>query len=141
MIASFQMTQKRQRYCCGTFVFFRNHFGKYFYDIIVFLKKKSLNQEFFLLFIAFIVYFSFWSSLSDSIINGLSVGCVYHVIVSQINGMLGLKLSPLNIPLIIIGVNILFKQRVTHFNRNFYNFIRIQIFLFWASHSLYLIIF
>ena len=43
--------------------------------------------------------------LSDAIISGLTTGAVFHVLVRQIKGILGIKLKPLTIPFILIGVS------------------------------------
>lgn len=41
--------------------------------------------------------------LSDSIVNGFTCGAAFHVIVSQIGTLLGLKLKGVHIPFVVIG--------------------------------------
>lgn len=45
--------------------------------------------------------------LSDAVVGGLSVGACYLVIMSQIKVLLGVKLNPLTIPFLFIGVMII----------------------------------
>jgi MFS superfamily sulfate permease-like transporter len=46
--------------------------------------------------------------LSDTIVNGFTCGAAFHVIVSQIGTLLGLKLQGIHIPFVIIGVSLAF---------------------------------
>ena len=41
--------------------------------------------------------------LSDSIVNGFTCGAAFHVIVSQISTLLGIKLKGIHIPFVVIG--------------------------------------
>ena len=50
--------------------------------------------------------------LSDSIVNGFTLGAAYQIFVSQIGTILGLKLGKVDIPLALIAV--------IQFNYNFY---------------------
>lgn len=45
--------------------------------------------------------------LSDSIVNGFTLGCTFQIFVSQIATVLGLKLGKIDIPLDLIAVYIL----------------------------------
>ena len=47
--------------------------------------------------------------LSDSIVSGLSVGAVYHIITSQVKLLLGINHKPTELPFVLVGVTILFK--------------------------------
>jgi MFS superfamily sulfate permease-like transporter len=42
--------------------------------------------------------------LSDSIVNGFTCGAAFHVVVSQISTLLGIKLGDTHIPFVIVGV-------------------------------------
>jgi MFS superfamily sulfate permease-like transporter len=42
--------------------------------------------------------------LSDAIVGGLSVGAVFQVIISQVKVLLGIKLNPLTVPFVFVGV-------------------------------------
>jgi MFS superfamily sulfate permease-like transporter len=42
--------------------------------------------------------------LSDTIVNGFTCGAAFHVIVSQIATLLGIKLNGIHIPFVLIGV-------------------------------------
>jgi MFS superfamily sulfate permease-like transporter len=42
--------------------------------------------------------------LSDTIVNGFTCGAAFHVIVSQIATLLGIKLKGIHIPFVVIGV-------------------------------------
>lgn len=42
--------------------------------------------------------------LSDSIVNGFTCGAAFHVVVSQISTLLGIKLGDNHIPFVLIGV-------------------------------------
>ncbi len=46
----------------------------------------------------------FTKYLSDSIVNGFTIGAAYHVVVSQLYTLLGIKPNDLHTPFIIIGV-------------------------------------
>jgi MFS superfamily sulfate permease-like transporter len=46
--------------------------------------------------------------LSDSIVNGFTCGAAFHVVVSQISTLLGIKLGDTHIPFVIVGVCFLF---------------------------------
>ena len=56
--------------------------------------------------------------LSDSIVNGFTLGCTFQIFVSQIATILGLKLGKIDIPLDLIAVYILSLITVSyiHFN-------------------------
>jgi MFS superfamily sulfate permease-like transporter len=41
--------------------------------------------------------------LSDAIVNGFVVGAAYHVVISQIPSLLGIKLGEEHMPFVIIG--------------------------------------
>ena len=70
----------------------------------------SLSSGIFLLLMS-ILHFGFVTKfLSDAIVGGLLVGAVFHVIVSQIKILLGIKLMPLTIPFVFIGVIYLFRS-------------------------------
>jgi MFS superfamily sulfate permease-like transporter len=43
--------------------------------------------------------------LSDSIVNGFTIGAAYHVVTSQISTLLGIKLDGEEIPFVLIGVS------------------------------------
>lgn len=42
--------------------------------------------------------------LSDSIVNGFTTGAAFHVVVSQISTLLGIKLGDTHIPFVLVGV-------------------------------------
>ena len=42
--------------------------------------------------------------LSDSIVNGFTIGAAYHVVTSQVNTLLGITLGEMHIPFVLIGV-------------------------------------
>lgn len=42
--------------------------------------------------------------LSDSIVNGFTTGAAFHVVVSQIPTLLGIKLGEMHLPVVLIGV-------------------------------------
>ena len=44
--------------------------------------------------------------LSDSIVNGFICGGAFHVVISQISTLLGIKLGNLDIPFVLVGVGI-----------------------------------
>lgn len=43
--------------------------------------------------------------LSDSIVNGFTAGAAFHVVVSQIPTLLGIKLGDTHLPVVLIGVS------------------------------------
>ena len=45
--------------------------------------------------------------LSDSIVNGFTCGAAFHVVVSQISTLLGIKLGDTHIPFVLVGVGFL----------------------------------
>ena len=55
--------------------------------------------------------------LSDAIIGGLSIGAVFHVIISQVKALLGIKLKPVTIPFILIGVGFYYLFLIFDFNK------------------------
>ena len=55
--------------------------------------------------------------LSDAIIGGLSIGAVFHVIMSQVKGLLGIKLKPVTIPFMLIGVGFYYLFLIFDFNK------------------------
>lgn len=46
--------------------------------------------------------------LSDSIVNGFTTGAAFHVVVSQIPTLLGIKLGEGHLPVVLIGVSIFY---------------------------------
>lgn len=48
--------------------------------------------------------------LSDSIVNGFTTGAAFHVVVSQIPTLLGIKLGEMHLPVVLIGVRIIFNN-------------------------------
>lgn len=66
----------------------------------------SLSSGIILMLMA-VLHFGFITKfLSDAIVGGLSVGAVFQVIISQIKVLLGIKLNPLTIPFVFVGVRI-----------------------------------
>jgi MFS superfamily sulfate permease-like transporter len=46
--------------------------------------------------------------LSDTIVNGFTIGAAYHVVTSQISTLLGIKLGENHLPFVLIGVILTF---------------------------------
>lgn len=49
--------------------------------------------------------------LSDSIVNGFTTGAAFHVVVSQIPTLLGIKLGDMHLPVVLIGVSSNFQYK------------------------------
>ncbi len=58
----------------------------------------------------------FTKYLSDSIVNGFTIGAAYHVVVSQLYTLLGIKPNDLHTPFIIIGEIIHIFKNITKIN-------------------------
>jgi MFS superfamily sulfate permease-like transporter len=54
----------------------------------------------------------FTKYLSDSIVNGFTIGAAFHVVVSQLYTLLGVKTNDLHTPFIIIGVTQFFSCKL-----------------------------